>query len=118
MAKNFIQRGNVLDFTAPAGGVIAGSGYIIGDLFIIALNTEKAGKSFSAQCAGVFKLPKLAGASFAEGAPVYWDSDNSQAIETQAASEPLIGHTTLTAGPEDESVVVRLIPTFEVTDNE
>lgn len=113
MARNYIQKGNTLDFTAPSGGVTAGNGYMFGDLFIIALSTERAGRSFSAQCAGVFELPKRTADTFAEGSNVYWDTSNGEAIVTQASSEPLIGHATTATDSGAETVVVRLIPEYE-----
>ncbi len=113
MARNYVQKGNVLDFTAPPGGVTAGNGYMFGDLFIIALNTETAGRSFSAQCAGVFSLPKRPADTFTEGVSVYWDISNGEAIPTQASSEPLIGHATTATDSGTDTVVVRLIPVFE-----
>ena len=36
MAKNMVQAGDVITFTAPAGGVVSGQGIAIGSLFGVA----------------------------------------------------------------------------------
>lgn len=57
MAKNFVQDGDVLPLTAPAGGVVSGAPYTIGTLAVVALVSAAEGEQFSAKATGVFDLP-------------------------------------------------------------
>lgn len=68
MAKNYIQDGNALTLTAPAGGVVSGGLYAIGTLVVVALATAAAGESFTAKPNGVWNVPADAG--LAAGAAV------------------------------------------------
>lgn len=88
--KNFVQPGDVLTFTAPAGGVVAGMGYKIGQTFVVAAYSADAGAPFEGQVTGVFDLPKNASQAFAEGALLYW-SDANQNLTTTATANMLIG---------------------------
>ena len=45
--KNFIQKGYSLDLIAPAGGVVSGLGYVIGQLIVFAQATKAAGETFA-----------------------------------------------------------------------
>jgi len=86
MAGNYVQEGDVLSLTAPAGGVVTGVGYLIGTLFVVALETAAAGVSFSAAVEGVFILPKTSAQAWAEGQKVFWDNTNHR-----ADSDPTVG---------------------------
>lgn len=73
--NNYVQPGDVVTLTAPAGGVVSGTAYQIGSLFVVAGDDAAAGESFPAYTKGVFTLPKTDGGSTAwtEGALLYWD---------------------------------------------
>lgn len=57
MAKNYYQDGDVLDLTAPAGGVESGKPYRIGTINCVALVDAAEGEVFAAKATGVFWLP-------------------------------------------------------------
>lgn len=57
MAKNYIQDGNVLTLTAPAGGVKSGSAYAIGSLVVVAIADAAVGAEFAGHTGGVWNLP-------------------------------------------------------------
>lgn len=83
--RNFKQPGDVMTFTAPVGGVVSGSPYMIGDLLVIAAGTAAADAEFEGQITGVFEVPKTSAQAWAEGDPIYYDEatakfDNSGAI--------------------------------------
>jgi len=61
MAKNYIQDGNVLTLTAPAGGVKSGGVYAIGALVVVAVADAAAGEEFGAHAGGVWRLPAANG---------------------------------------------------------
>ena len=70
----FISDGNVVDFTAPTGGVVAGTGVKIGDILVIALITAAVGVRFAGQRQGVIKHAKVSAQAWTEGQQVNWDN--------------------------------------------
>lgn len=105
MAKNFIQPGQVLTLTAPAGGVTSGSGHLIGDLFVIALHKAEEGESFEGQLTGVWSLPKASAQAWEEGVALYWDGSE---VTTTKTENTLIGHAAAAATNPSPSGLVRL----------
>ena len=72
--KNFEQPGEVLELTAPSGGVTAGTGVKIGDeLLVIALVTAAEGEKFNGLRVGVVDHAKNSAEAWAEGDQVNWD---------------------------------------------
>lgn len=74
MGKSYIQPGEVLEFTAPTGGVTAGVGVLIGNLVLIALDTVAQTLLFRGMATGCHSVAKAASQAWAEGAIVYWDN--------------------------------------------
>lgn len=72
--KTYIQPGDVLEFTAPAGGVVAGTGVKIGDILVIPTVTAAAGALFTGHRVGVVEHAKLAAQAWTEGQQVNWDN--------------------------------------------
>ena len=105
MATNFVQPGNVLTLTAPAGGVVSGAGYMIGDLFVVALHDAAEGAAFEGQCVGCWQLPKSSGEAWSEGVAIYWDGAE---CTTTAEGNKLIGHAAAGADASATVGVVRL----------
>ena len=105
--KNFIRDGDRIPLTAPAGGVVAGRGYLIGDLFVVAVATAAAGVTFTAQAEGVIDHAKTSGQALAEGAAIYWDNVGFQ-LTTTVASNKKIGHAAAAALAGDATGRVRL----------
>lgn len=91
--KTFIQKGDVITLTAPAGGVVSGVGYKVGQLFVVATSNAAEATQFEGMVIGVFRLPKAAGA-IGEGALVYWNNTNMN-VTTTASGNLLIGVATL-----------------------
>lgn len=88
--KNFIQTGDVVPVTAPAGGVVSGNGVIIGSLFGVADHSAAEGAPVQLATRGVFDLPKTSAQAWTLGAKVYWDAGNGVATTT-ASGNSLIG---------------------------
>jgi predicted RecA/RadA family phage recombinase len=76
--KTFIQPGEILEFTAPVGGVTAGTGVKIGDILVIALVTALVGEKFNGVRAGVVEHAKLSAQAWTEGQQVNWDDTNKR----------------------------------------
>lgn len=72
MAKNYVQRGDVLTVPAPAT-VAAGDVVILGEIVGVAAGDAASGNSLDLETVGVWELPKEA-AAISLGAVVYWDS--------------------------------------------
>jgi predicted RecA/RadA family phage recombinase len=87
--KNYEQPGNILKLTAPVGGVVSGTGYIIGAMLVVALHDADAGESFSALAEGVVELAMEAtAATFAEGEMAFWDDTNKRFDNTGSGFYP------------------------------
>lgn len=85
--KNYVQAGNSVTITAPTGGVISGSGVLVGHLFGVAAITAAEGEEAEISTNGVFDLAKEAAASMDAGAPAYWDDTNK--VVTPTATDNL-----------------------------
>ncbi len=105
--KNYLRDGDRIPLTAPTGGVVAGRGYLIGDLFVVAVATAAAGVTFTAQTEGVIEHAKTAGQALTEGAAVYWDNTNF-VLTTTVGSNKKIGHAQAAAASGDATGRVRL----------
>jgi len=80
--KTYTQEGKAVTLTAPVGGVVKGYGYVIGALFVVALNTADAGDDFEGYTTGVYELPKESTAAFTVGEKVFWDNTAKECDET------------------------------------
>jgi predicted RecA/RadA family phage recombinase len=74
--KNFLQDGQVVPMTAPAGGVTSGSAYKIGGVIVLAMQDAAAGATFPAMVDGAALVPKQPGLAIVEGSVLYWDNTN------------------------------------------
>ncbi len=84
--------GDAMDFTAPTGGVVAGTFYLIGAVLLMAGTTVAAGERFAGTVKGVFnEVPAATSQAWAEGVKIYWDNTNS-VFTTTAAGNTLIGY--------------------------
>lgn len=75
---NFAQEGNVLEFTAPSGGVTVGVGVKIGSRLVFPTVTAAEAAKFNGVVRGVVYADKLAAQAWTEGAVVYWDDSESE----------------------------------------
>lgn len=105
--RNFVQPGKVLSLAAPAGGVVAGVGYLIGHLFVVADETAAAAATFTGETEGVFSLAKTSGQAWAVGDRVYWDATNGRG-DTTASLGPCIGVAVAAAANPSSTGMVRL----------
>ena len=113
MAKNYIFSGSVLDdLVAPAGGVEAGKGYLIGALFVIALISAAEDEVFTGQLDGAWELDAASHASnqvIDQGGPVYYDATEDRCTNV-ATGNILIGAAIADKASTDTSVRVKLWP--------
>lgn len=104
--KNYIQTGDVVAFTAPAGGIASGEGRVFGNLFAVATAAAAEGARFTACLEGVFALPKATGA-ITEGQKVYWDS-TAKKVTTTASGNKEIGSAISPAAADATTAEIRL----------
>ncbi len=107
--KNFIQPGNTVTVTAPAGGVKSGDGvlpYAGSSLFGVAATDAAEGSPVELALVGVYDLPRDSGATFTPGSPVYWEAAEKRATD-EGIENPVIG-TALEVSAT--TVRVRLFP--------
>lgn len=71
--KNFVQEDEIIEITAPAGGVTSGDGVVLGTLFGVAVTTAAEGERVNLLTEGVFDLPKRLSATFTSGGAVSYD---------------------------------------------
>ena len=71
--KTAIESGDVLTLTAPSGGVVSGSAYLIGSLVVVATETVAQTLPFVGLVLGCVDLPKVAEEGWTEGQKLYWD---------------------------------------------
>jgi predicted RecA/RadA family phage recombinase len=105
--KNFVNPGKMMTFTAPAGGVTSGGGYLIGALFVVAEATVAVGLPFVGATEGVFSLAKPNEGALVEGQPVYWDVANLRVSIDHTVGLP-IGTIAAAAAGADATCNVRL----------
>ena len=111
MSTKYDAPGELLEFTAPVGGVTKDVGVKIGDLLVIAQSTEVAGAKFIGLRIGVVEHAKLNAQAWTEGAQVNWDDTNKRfttvttgnfraGVAARAAANPsTTGHVVLAGVP-------------------
>jgi predicted RecA/RadA family phage recombinase len=108
MAKNFIQPGEVVTVTAPAGGVASGDVIVVGNLAGVCTTSAATGAEVELAVVGVFELPKATGAAINAGQSVWWSTTDKNVKNASAAGLWPIGVAVRAAGTTDTSVRVRL----------
>lgn len=94
--KNFIQLGDVLDYTA-AQSVASGVLVVIGARVGIAVANIPAGETGPVRVKGVVELAKLGTDTPEQGALLYWDAANSRLTTTEGGNV-LAGYAAQAAG--------------------
>lgn len=84
MAKNYVQPGNVIPFTAAAD-TDSGQVVRVGQLLGVSLDDVASGAVGEAQITGVFTVPKVSAAVIAAGESLVWDA-SAAAFDDNAAT--------------------------------
>jgi predicted RecA/RadA family phage recombinase len=108
MAKNYIQPGEVLDFTNTTGATIAsGAGVLIGVRLGVAKTDIANNATGSVAMKGVHELPKLGTDVVAQGALLYWDNTNKR-LTTTASGNTAAGYAAAAASGSVSTVRLSL----------
>jgi predicted RecA/RadA family phage recombinase len=105
--KTYAQDAETVEFTAPSGGVVSGSGYLIGSLFVVATHSAAQGALFRGRVVGIVELPKTSAQAWTEGAKIYWDTSPAEATTTSSGNT-LIGVAAAAAANPSATGKVRL----------
>jgi predicted RecA/RadA family phage recombinase len=90
--KTYLHPGDKTEQTAPAGGVTAGLGYVIGaNTFLVAEGTAAAAAKFVGLRRGVVRLPKNTSEAISAGARVFWDDSAKTVRNASSAGRFMIG---------------------------
>lgn len=96
MSTNYIQPGEVLDYTAGAD-IASGAVVVMDSLVGVALKAIANGATGPVKVRGVFELPKLSTDTINQGQVVYWDAGNSRITET-ASTHAVAGRAAAASG--------------------
>jgi len=106
--NNYIEKGEVLELTAPVGGVVKNTPYKIGDLIVIATVSADAGAKFSAFVGpGVVEVAKVSAQAWTENVKVYWDNTAGN-FTTTSSGNTLAGTAAKAAANPSATGWVRL----------
>lgn len=108
MSQTFVSSGRVVPFTAPTGGVTAGTPVLISDLLVVPRTTVAATLPAEGDAEGIHKsMPKATGQTWAEGAILYWDN-TAKNFTTTATANRRAGTAVVAAASGDTTGTVRL----------
>ena len=108
--QNYVQPGNVVTITAPAGGVTSGVGVLIGtNLFGVATVTAAVGVQAEVLIEGVVELAKTSALAISIGDAVWWDNTNKVVFKTGTGNKA-VGYAVTAAANPSPTVRVKLCP--------
>lgn len=93
MAKNFVQNGKMMTWTNATGTAVASGDLVpVGDTFGVAVADIANGAAGELCMEGVFTLPAVNNAAFAQGKPVYYVSSTGK-LSLVAEDQKFVGIT-------------------------
>jgi predicted RecA/RadA family phage recombinase len=105
--KNFVQKGNILQWTVTGAAVTSGQAVLIGTKVGVCLTAGAVGETIAVAVDGVYALPKVAAQAQAQGVALYWDNV-ARNVTTTVGSNTLIGYAFDAALAADATVNVKL----------
>lgn len=106
MARNYVNEGNTLNYTAAAD-TNSGDGVALGSVLGVSLETVKNGATGVAAIVGTFELPKLSTAVITQGEMLIWDIDANKFIVASAATGDLLNCAVATEAAGNGALTVR-----------
>lgn len=91
--KNFVEEGNVLNITAPSGGLTGGQPFCLGDIPLVATSTVAEGELTAAGKRGVFRLQVhghdgTENAAIKAGGQIYYVSGETPVLNANVSGVP------------------------------
>ena len=96
-----------IELTAPSGGVVSGTPYLIGRFFGVCMKDAAVGDPFDMALVGVYDMPHTATETFAEGDIVYWN-DSTKKVTSTAGGNTAVGAATAAVAGTDATAPVRI----------
>jgi predicted RecA/RadA family phage recombinase len=72
--KTYRAPGEVIEFTAPGGGVLSGTAYKIGSALVVATHDAAATAKFNGLIEGVVEVAKVSAQAWTEGQQINYDT--------------------------------------------
>jgi predicted RecA/RadA family phage recombinase len=107
MAKNYVQEGDQLAYTAGGAAIPSGAVVLMGKRVGIALADIPANSQGTVSAAGVWTVAKLATDVVGQGDLLYWDAANSR-LTTTAAGNTQAGYAAAPAGAGVAAVNIKI----------
>lgn len=110
MTTNYVQPGDVVEKTAPVGGITAGQGMKYGQAgFGVALNTAAAGTPVQLKTSGIFTMAKTSALAITAGDRLFWDDTNKVVFKTSSGNL-CVGIAEADAANPSPTVLMRVAP--------
>ncbi|HHE3654180.1 TPA: DUF2190 family protein [Pasteurella multocida] len=106
MAKNFIQDGDILRFTATKA-VKSGDVVVVGEMCGVAIADVENKEQGVLHVSGVFNVKAKKAEDIKQGVVLYWDNDAGEATITQG-SHKVLGKAWSASGTSSSDVDVKL----------
>ena len=105
--KTYSSPGEVVTLTAPTGGVVSGTAYLIGSLVVVAVVTAAETLKFDALARGVVSHAKVSAQAWTEGVKLYWDN-SAKNFTTTSGGNTLVGVAAAAADNPSATGLIRL----------
>lgn len=108
MAKNYVQKGDVLTLAAPYARTSGQAGLVGTGLFGVAVTDLANGESGAFAMDGVWTLAKVEAQEWATiGLAIYWDN-SAKLLTTTSGGNTLVGYNTAVAANPSTTGTIRL----------
>jgi predicted RecA/RadA family phage recombinase len=107
MAKNYIQEGDQLSYTAGGTAIVSGAVVLMGKRIGIAIADIPANSQGTVSATGVWSVAKLGTDAVGQGDLLYWDAANSR-LTTTAAGNTQAGYAAAAAGAGVATVNIKI----------
>lgn len=105
--KNYVQKGDILEYTNAGSAISAGDVVVIGALIGIALTDIAASTGVgSVSICGCYTVAKTTSLSISQGDKLYWSTGTSKVTKT--ATDKFMGHAAAAAASDATTCVVKL----------
>lgn len=105
--KTYAQDADVVEFTAPSGGVVSGTAYLIGSILVVATHAAAVGVAFRGRVTGIVEHAKVSAQAWTEGVKIYWDNA-AKNFTTTSGGNTLVGVAAAAASNPSATGKVRL----------
>lgn len=105
--KTYRAPGEVLELTAPAGGVVSGTAYKIGSAIVVATHDAAATAKFNGLYEGIVEIAKVSAQAWTEGQQINYDNATKLAT-TVTTGNFLLGVAVAAAANPSATGLVRL----------